>query len=222
MPSDGSRNMSSAPAKKPAHRAPTVEGVYAEAALNRIGIKRGWVVEAAKQALLEYRLSDTDGLSGNSGYYAVDAGLRTFVKASRDEGGWTRGTILGKDVAISADESIAVEVTQGDEFTGVVDEHRDPRNKSVKGPNTKKAAAANAGQQSWDLNDAPMPTLWTMLFYVDDESIWVEVSRPESVETGIIDEWGFRILLGDVSGEAGVVRVDEAPPGFPEIQRKAQ
>jgi hypothetical protein len=110
--------------------------------------------------------------------------------------GWHPGRYLNIEVAWNNDETIAITVTEGDEFTGVFAE-RDPQTVAMKGPNTSKAIDDNR------LFDEPPVSIWYLLTHASEEGLFAELSIPIADADGVIFGWYERILLGNVGESDG-------------------
>lgn len=185
--------------------------------LNRIGMPRSLLLQAAEHGHIDRVFASPLDFPGRGEYDAASRALRTIC----EEGGkvpasWHRDTHRNIPVAFNLDETIAITVTGGDEFTGI-DGERDPKTRSLKGPNTKAAAVQQTLPLLHGLDEEnPGVTLWFMLTYVDVDSVRVELATPSIVETdGRVSGWLVRILVGkiDLDGLGGrTVPTAPTPP----------
>ncbi|HEV2071908.1 MAG TPA: hypothetical protein VGR26_19165 [Acidimicrobiales bacterium] len=166
--------------------------------LARLGLPKPLLLQAAEDGHVDRVFASPLDFPGRGEYDAASRALRTIC----EEGGklaaaWHRATYLGIPVAFNLDETVAITVTGGDEFTGINGE-RDPKTRSLKGPNTRTAATRQTLPllRGSDQNDHGA-SLWFMLTYVDVECVRVEIATPFLLESdGRVAGWLERILLG--------------------------
>ncbi len=173
-----------------------IDAYDVDARLLRLGgLTRIPLIEAVLRGDNARRNTGRLELPSSPAFNAVSKG----VEALREETiplGWHPYRYLNIEVAMSNDESIAITVTEGDEFTGVFAE-RDPRTVALKGTNTTKAINDNR------LFDDPPVTLWYLLAHSSEEGLFAELSSPAADTDGTIYGWQERILLGNVGGAGG-------------------
>jgi len=108
--------------------------------------------------------------------------------------------ILGIPVAFNPERTIAVSVTEGDEYTGIFGD-KDPKTKALKRNNTAKAIEKNAMFDDW-----PVKIFGTCLTYSNQDVVWAELSIPRVQLDGSVTGWEERILLGSIDGDTGSPR----------------
>ena len=174
-----------------------IDSYEVDARLKRLsGLTRVPLVEAVLRGDNARRNTGPLELPSSPSFNAVSKG----VEALREETialGWHPSRFLNIEVAMNNDETIAITVTEGDEFTGVRAE-RDPHTVALKGPNTTKAADDNR------LFEEPPVSLWYLLTRSVEEGLFAELSSPSAGNDGVIIGWNERILLGNVSAPSGV------------------
>jgi hypothetical protein len=152
---------------------------------------------AVAQGHLDRRLATPLDLPGRGEYDAASRGLRTLgEEGGTTEGGWFRDKFLGIDVVFRSDEAVAINVTGGDEWTGV-DGEEDPVNTALKGPNAMRAAQAPRIDFIGD-GSVTGVSFYYLLTNVRDDKLWAELSEPVSVLDGHTAGWFERIILGEI------------------------
>jgi len=134
--------------------------------------------------------------------------------------GWTFDNPRNLARTISPDNHFAIVVATGNDRTGLADYEAGTRHH--KGYATERAIIAN-GQLTLDLGDllrvvpfdrtagsadAEQPTMWLLLFCVDEDGFRAELSLPAAIDNGRITQWSERILLPVISRQPGI---DAAP-----------
>ncbi|MDP9383435.1 MAG: hypothetical protein M3Q29_25490 [Chloroflexota bacterium] len=185
--------------------------------LDRIGLPKTLLLQAAEDGHVDRVFASPLDFPGRGEYDAASRALRTIC----EEGGkvpasWHRDTYLGIPVATNLDETIAITVTSGDEFTGI-DGESDPKTRSLKGPNTRTAATRQTLPLLHGLDEHdPAVTLWFMLTYVDVDCVRVEIATPSFVgRDGRVSGWLVRIVVGNVDLDGIGQRMVPAAPTPP-------
>lgn len=176
-----------------------------DARLASLGVKREWLEEATWQGQIERRFTSHLEFPGAPAYKAASKGLEVLRERSTKEAGWHPDSYLGIPVSFNGEGTVAVAVTEGDEFTGILGE-KDPSTKAIKGPNTRKAVDENR------LFQDPPVSFWYLLTFSDGERLWAELSCPAIEEGGRVTKWEERILLGEIKRQAGTTSLPESMP----------
>lgn len=179
----------------------------------RIGLSRGVLESVARQLLAESRRTTVDDADGADGYYAWTRGLRVLRVESRMEAGWHREKLAGIPATFNAEETVAIAVSSGDEYTGI-DGDKDPSTKNVKGPASIVAIDGNVLRHGdFAPFDAPAPDFWYFLFFIDGDDVRIELSMPTFRDaSGKISSWKYRIVIGTVAPE-GDAPISRKPIG---------
>ena len=180
-----------------------------DARLAELAVQRTWLEEAALQGELQRRLTSPLEFDGAPAYKAASMGLRVIRELSIGAG-WHPERYMSIPVAFNNDETVAISVTEGDEYVGVLGE-RDPSTKAIKGPNTAKVVDDNR------LFEFPPVSFWYFLTYSDErQTLRAELSSPAIEEGGRVSQWLERILLGSITGTAVAAPLtDTMPPAAP-------
>jgi len=139
--------------------------------------------------------------------------------------GWTFDNPRNLARTISPGGDFAIVVATGNERTGLADVEAGTRHH--KGYATERAVIAN-GQLTLDLGDllrvapfdraagtgadAEQPTMWLLLFCVDEDAFRAELSLPAAIDNGRITQWSERILLPVIARRPGLDRPLDANP----------
>ncbi|HEX7167543.1 MAG TPA: hypothetical protein VF230_11240 [Acidimicrobiales bacterium] len=188
--------------------------------LDRLGMPADLLHEAGRRGHVDRRFASPLDFPGRGEYDAASTGLRTIC----EEGGtltsaWHRATYLGIPVAFNLDETVAIAVTSGDEFTGINGD-RDPRTRPIKGPNAAVAAARQGlpllrGYDADGDGDDRGVELWYVLTYVDAERVRMEISQSALVEDGYVTGWHERVILAGVDLDGVGLRPTPVAPTPP-------
>jgi hypothetical protein len=117
--------------------------------------------------------------------------------------GWDYDNSAGYCRTIHPSREFAVVASSGDKNTGLP--QLSPSTKYPKGETTARAVEAN-GQLSLDFGedfDLDEPTFpagktWYLLYRVTADEIFVELSLPTAIDSGVISDWDERIILPPV------------------------
>jgi hypothetical protein len=218
--------MSEQPAPR---KARVISDPYAvRVALDRIGMPKELLLLAAEKGHLERRLATPLDFAGRGEYDAASRALRTLCEeGGKTAGSWHREQYLGIPVAFNLDESIAITVTAGDEYAGVDDGERDPRTRTLKGPNTRTAVARQTLPLVHPEDEDAGVEMWYLLTNVTAEALLVELARAEMLDLdGRITGWAERIIVGqlDLDGDGAVLRgkpTEPTPPVEINLRRKS-
>ena len=139
--------------------------------------------------------------------------------------GWTFDNPRNLARTISPGNDFAIVVATGNDRTGLADFEAGTRHH--KGYATERAIMAN-GQLTLDLGDllrvmpfdraagvstdAEQPTMWLLLFCVEEDFFRAELSLPAAIDNGRITQWSERILLPVIPRRPGLDRPVEANP----------
>ena len=99
--------------------------------------------------------------------------------------GGHQGSHQNIPVVFNNAESIAIAVTGGDEWTGT-DEEEDPKNSSLKGPNTSRVVQPSLRYTGAENEDVTGVTFLYLLTRPDGDAVSVEISEPAYAEDGYI------------------------------------
>ena len=188
-----------------------------DARLRSLGVARAWIIDATRQGDLQRKLASPNDFDGCGAYNAASRGLRALCEIGSGNG-WHRGEHLTIPVVFNRDENVAIAVTGGDRYTGIVDEDRDPTTKALKGPATERAARRNTklpfGLALYDEGQPIGVAFWYMLTYSGAE-LRVELSTPRVTDSqGHVVGWTERIIVGHVD-DGGDYSAARAPVGGP-------
>jgi hypothetical protein len=130
--------------------------------------------------------------------------------------GWTFDNPRNLARTISPGNDFAIVVATGNHRTGLADYEAGTRHH--KGFATEQAIIAN-GQLTLDLGDllrvvpldrgavpagaAEQPTMWLLLFCVEEDIFRAELSLPAAIDNGRITHWSERILLPEIPRRLG-------------------
>lgn len=187
------------------------------ARLNKEGVVRDWLEDAARQGDLQRKLTSPLELPGAPAYKAVSRGLEVLRTRALDAD-WHPHDYLGIPVTFNPTRTTAIAVTEGDEYTGLLGD-RDPMTRALKGPNTRRATERNEGRL---FDDAPV-SFWYLLTYSDDGGLRAELSSPALEQDGRVRGWDERILLGTIKPIDGLDVMPRpaapvAPATAPDVQ----
>jgi hypothetical protein len=186
--------------------------------LQQLGLSRAWFVEANHQGTLDLRNAPPRGFSGNGNYRAADMALS--VLRSLPGGHLLSDDLWNIPVAVNGSGTLAIAVTTGDEFCGVVGE-QDPSSRTIKGPATLRASERKR-PFSWNTSgDDDLPIDFFVLLSQWSSPARFELSRP-SVEasSGYITGWQERILLSPPEKLDLQPKQRVAPAGRPSLIRR--
>lgn len=192
--------------------------VYAESyevaeQLANLQLPRDLIVLATRKGHLERLLATPLDFAGRGEYDAASMALRTICEeGGKTPGGWHRETYLGIPVAFNNDESIAITVTGGDEYTGITGD-RDPETRSLKGPATTRAVKEKI---PFGRDPDVGVMLWYVLTFVENErKVRVEIASPRlgPEPSGRVTSWHERIIVGviDFDGPEGTRATPPTP-----------
>ena len=157
--------------------------------LAEIELPLALITEAVFQGHLDRKLASTLDFPGRAEYDAASRALRTLREHGRQKsGGWHQGSHQNIPVVFNNAESIhRIAVTGGDEWTGT-DEEEDPKNSSLKGPNTDHVVQPSLRYTGAENEDVTGVTFLYLLTRPDGDAVWVEISEPAYAEDGYIYE----------------------------------
>lgn len=191
--------------------------------LAELGVDEELLVTAAMQGLAAWA-----GCTAHHPplYPGLSAWAET-VKALRDQlvlRSWTHSDAGTLSLVINKDDSIAIAVATGNEFTG--DEAHEPCTKSGKGPRTEEAVVVNQLQLFPEMSSILKPVsfepartrkTWWLLVHRDmiAQELKCELSHPINMaDDGRIDGWAERIILRSTSfGDNDIVLRDSNSNG---------
>lgn len=167
--------------------------------LAQIGMPRSLLAEAAFQGHIDRRKASRLDFPGRGEYDAASTALRVISEnGGKTPGGWHRGTYLGIPIAFNNDESIAIAVTGGDEWTGI-DGEEDPTNTALKGPATErvtKLRLSYGDDTDSDINGVLFSYFLT--HPVAEDIVRVEWSVPIVEADGYVRGWRERTIVGEL------------------------
>lgn len=167
--------------------------------LSQIGMPRGLLAEAAFQGHIDRNKASRLDFPGRSEYDAASTALRVICEnGAPTDGRWHRDTYLGIPVAFNQDETIAIAVTGGDEWTGL-DGEEDPTNTALKGPATERVTKLRLSYG--DSADADINGVLFSYFLthpVAEDIVRVEWSVPIVEADGYVRGWRERTIIGEL------------------------
>ncbi len=184
--------------------------------LRELGVEPEWLTDAILAGEAEAMLctlNDPPNFAGISRH----AHTVRILREKAVPHGWKRENPRNSCRIVSPGREIAIIAASGNELTGL-NQRQQPSTKYGKGVTLVDAVAANA-QLEFDLgldpelladDQATGIETWVLLYYRDKNQIRAELSRPESMVGGFIDQWAERIILAPISVEPSVF-VEEPP-----------
>lgn len=190
--------------------------------LAELRLPRDLIVLAASNGDIDRRFVSPLDFPGRDEYDAASTALRTICeRGGSTPGGWHRGKLLKVPVAFNTEETVAIAVTGGGGAVGRVSDD-DPRNRSLKGPNTERLAALPLPFGLDDETESGVD-FWYMLTVREGDDLWCELSCPLLVEGGMVIGWRERILIGLIKPHPLPARLGQpiapaAPTSAPDIK----
>jgi hypothetical protein len=183
--------------------------------LAQLGWSRAPFIQAAVESDLMRRSCTHMDAPGVPGYYVWSRGYRVMNDELCAKHGTHPGLYLQIPVAYDVDEMRAIAVSSGDSNTGRLGD--DPSTKNIKGSATIEALAGNRKLPfGRDLSDEEYGVdFWYSLIDANDDGIWIEISRPTTVDrVGHVEGWSERIVIGrvDLGGGGGRKRTKPQTP----------
>jgi hypothetical protein len=145
------------------------------------------------------------------GYYAYNGMLTSLSGQMCDSEEWEREDPLSMPLLINHGRKIAIAVSSGDQYTGLLIPRNKPRSKNPKGALTRELARlnqiANADEGFFPVPEIPLPkalaelekfTFWLTLVFFDRDRLEIrcEVSQPISLNSqGQVNDYCLRIIL---------------------------
>ena len=200
-------------------REPSIYSTTYEVAerLARLGISRRPLESAALQGDLQRRLCTRDDFCATPGYVTWGRALRVVREELRREHAWHQGDFLRIPVCFNTAENVAITVALGDKWTGIDGEEQPSTRK--RGQATVEAVELSGTQRSMDFDDDDAVDFWYLLVYAIDDELRAELSKPTDMnDTGQINKWNERILLGSIDPDASMTqKLNEPLVTEPEI-----
>jgi hypothetical protein len=192
------------------------------AALERLGLSEGVLLEAARQG----HLARANATANHPPLHASFVAWSEAVRALRDglaPDGWTRSNEKNWPRVIHPEGHIALTVATGNESTGRADET--PTTTSSKGPSTVAALEVNRqlslpGMEPLEPGQGEPqdeePTTWLLLVHHGQDEVRCELALPLDVDLeGRVSVWQERIILRALPLDSEAINI--TPPPQPDI-----
>jgi hypothetical protein len=197
-------------------------GHEAESRLEQLGLRAEWIERALARGDAEARTVSQLAPKGFEG--TVRWGRSSeFLREDLCSRSWTPDDTLNIARSVSPDGEDCIVVTTGGKGTGL--HGPDPTTKYTKGSGTAAAIETNLmlefepeDLQRLGIAAKPAPDMrtWFLLFLLADETIYAEVSLPDSIsEDGMITSWRERIILDPIQLGPEVLGDSETGPTDP-------
>lgn len=171
--------------------------------LEELGLSRDGLLEVLQSIFGEYGYCNENDPGGTKGWTVYRWGVRGLREQYRSKG-WVPDNTGNLETIVNHDLKIRVAVLNTDDH--ICDRDRVPRNSTEKGPNSERAALANAdmlpGVEDWPLMRAdgqpavtPEYDTWHLCVYVRDDELTAELSLLTKFSGGYFLDAGERIFL---------------------------
>lgn len=174
-----------------------------DARLSQLGLSRSGLLDILSSIFAEHGFCNENDPAGTRGWTVYRWGVRGLREKYRSVG-WVTDSTGNLETLVHHDLKLRIAVLNTDD--GTCDPTRVPKNTSEKGPNSERAALANAdmlpGTEEWprtksDGSPAVTPEYdtWHLCVYIRDDELRAELSRLDEFSGGYFCGASERIFL---------------------------